>query len=87
MPPTPNRLAVFEKSFEYDGKATCAADGMCQEKCPVKINTGDLIKQLRSQVGGRGTGAWPWSGGRADCRVAWLPKSAIPAPRRAGPVA
>ena len=24
------------------------ADGMCQEKCPVKINTGELIKQLRS---------------------------------------
>lgn len=21
---------------------------MCQEKCPVKINTGELIKQLRS---------------------------------------
>ena len=28
---------------------TCAADGMCQEKCPVKINTGDLIKHIRTQ--------------------------------------
>lgn len=22
---------------------------MCQEKCPVKINTGDLIKHIRTQ--------------------------------------
>ena len=50
-------LASFEASFEYDGNATCAADGMCQEKCPVKINTGDLIKHIRSQVrGGRWEG-------------------------------
>lgn len=34
------RLVVFEKAFDYDGDATCAADGMCQQKCPVKINTG-----------------------------------------------
>ena len=45
-------LATFESSFDYDGNATCAADGMCQEKCPVKINTGDLIKHIRSQVSG-----------------------------------
>ncbi len=45
----PTSLAAFESSFEYDGNATCAADGMCQEKCPVKINTGDLIKHIRSQ--------------------------------------
>lgn len=38
------RLKAFESGFEYDGKETCAADGMCQEKCPVKINTGELVK-------------------------------------------
>lgn len=43
------RLNDFEQSYEYDGNATCAADGMCQVKCPVKINTGELIKQLRSE--------------------------------------
>jgi len=42
------RLTDFEQSYDYDGDATCAADGMCQVKCPVKINTGELIKQLRS---------------------------------------
>lgn len=41
------RLQEFVSLFEYNGKATCAADGMCQEKCPVKINTGELIKKLR----------------------------------------
>lgn len=30
------------------GNATCAADGMCQTKCPVAINTGALIKSLRA---------------------------------------
>jgi Fe-S oxidoreductase len=35
------RLKSFTSSYEYDGNATCAADGMCQEKCPVKINTGE----------------------------------------------
>lgn len=42
------RLDEMAAIFEYDGQDTCAADGMCQEKCPVKINTGELIKQLRS---------------------------------------
>eukprot|EP00878_Enallax_costatus_P007347 GHUV01007694.1.p1 GENE.GHUV01007694.1~~GHUV01007694.1.p1 ORF type:complete len:822 (+),score=249.18 GHUV01007694.1:1374-3839(+) len=43
------RLKTFEGSYEYDGDATCAADGMCQEKCPVKINTGEMIKAIRTQ--------------------------------------
>lgn len=38
----------MQRLYEYDGKDTCAADGMCQEKCPVKINTGELIKQVRA---------------------------------------
>ena len=42
------RQAEMAKIFAYDGVDTCAADGMCQEKCPVKINTGDLIKELRA---------------------------------------
>jgi len=44
----PERLLAFEASWEY-AEATCAADGMCQEKCPVKINTGELVKTLRQQ--------------------------------------
>ena len=35
-----SRLKQFEKDWEYDGDGTCAAAGMCEQKCPVKINTG-----------------------------------------------
>ncbi len=43
------RFKDMSVSYEYQGKDTCAADGMCQEKCPVKINTGDLIKHIRAE--------------------------------------
>lgn len=53
------RLAAFEAGYAYDGDATCAADGMCQVKCPVKINTGELIKELRKEELDKGAvGAW-----------------------------
>jgi len=52
------RLAAFENGWDYLGERTCAADGMCQEKCPVKINTGELVKSVRSGLHdtGRGSG-------------------------------
>jgi len=43
------RLEQMVEAFDYMGNSTCAADGMCQEKCPVKINTGELIKDLRER--------------------------------------
>ena len=43
------RLREFETLWAYNGEQTCAADGMCQEKCPVKINTGDLVKSVRAE--------------------------------------
>ena len=48
-------------AYSYQGDATCAADGMCQEKCPVKINTGSLIKSIRADELASGA-----SGSRAD---------------------
>lgn len=47
--PEQERLRQMTEAFDYMGNATCAADGMCQEKCPVKINTGELIKSLRER--------------------------------------
>ncbi|CAH8212226.1 FAD-binding and (Fe-S)-binding domain-containing protein [Vibrio aestuarianus] len=38
----------LEKTFEYQGLDTCAATGLCAERCPVGINTGDLVKKLRT---------------------------------------
>jgi len=38
----------LRKVFEYQGLDTCAATGLCAERCPVGINTGDLVKKLRT---------------------------------------
>ncbi|MGB4293312.1 MAG: FAD-binding and (Fe-S)-binding domain-containing protein [Bacteroidales bacterium] len=45
----PHILASLAKSFEYSGKTTCAADGLCSINCPVGIDTGKLVKTLRSR--------------------------------------
>jgi D-lactate dehydrogenase len=37
---------------EYQVIDTCAVDGMCQTACPVLINTGDLVRRLRSETVG-----------------------------------
>lgn len=37
----------LEKVFEYQGIDTCAATGLCADRCPVGINTGELVKKLR----------------------------------------
>jgi D-lactate dehydrogenase len=34
--------------FAYDGITTCAGDSMCQSACPVKIDTGALVKELKA---------------------------------------
>ncbi len=38
----------LEKAYHYQGIETCAATGLCAQRCPVGINTGELIKKLRS---------------------------------------
>lgn len=38
----------LEAAYQYHGIATCAADGMCATACPVKIDTGSMIKNLRA---------------------------------------
>ncbi|NQY88613.1 MAG: FAD-binding oxidoreductase [Colwellia sp.] len=43
----PKLLAELEQEFNYLGIETCAATGLCAERCPVGINTGDLIRELR----------------------------------------
>ena len=39
--------------YAYDAVDTCAVDGMCATACPVLINTGDLVKRLRTERNGR----------------------------------
>ncbi len=44
-----SRLDEFLDIFAYAGNSTCAADGMCEVKCPVGINTGELVKSIRNR--------------------------------------
>jgi len=57
----PELLAALNQDFVYAGLETCAVDGLCASACPVNINTGDLIKQLRTQnISGRGQRTALW---------------------------
>lgn len=44
----PERLARLEKQFQYLGNETCAGDGLCSTSCPMNINTGELIHDVRA---------------------------------------
>jgi D-lactate dehydrogenase len=41
------RLEVLSSMYDYFGNQTCATDGLCATSCPVEIDTGKLIKDLR----------------------------------------
>lgn len=40
-------LAQLQKDFNYLGVDSCVATGLCADRCPVGINTGALVKELR----------------------------------------
>jgi D-lactate dehydrogenase len=44
----PARRARLAEDFAYQGEETCATDGLCATACPVSIDTGEFVKQLRS---------------------------------------
>ena len=41
-------LEALLEQYQYDAIETCAADGTCSLACPVGIDTGALVKQLRA---------------------------------------
>jgi D-lactate dehydrogenase len=45
-------LDALLEQFAYDGIDTCAADGSCAAACPVAIDTGKLVKELRRRQHG-----------------------------------
>ncbi|WP_407333131.1 FAD-binding and (Fe-S)-binding domain-containing protein [Enterovibrio sp. 27052020O] len=57
----PKRKAELQKAFNYLGIDTCAATGLCADRCPVGINTGDLIKKLRTEKYERFTPIARWT--------------------------
>ncbi len=83
--------AELRRDYTYESVQTCAVDGMCQTACPVDINTGALVKSLRSEAVGtaeqalwRGAaGSWgavTASAGKALSLVAKLPTPLVQAP-------
>jgi D-lactate dehydrogenase len=45
----PHILSALENSFDYEGDKTCATDGLCALNCPVKIDTGEMVKLIRAK--------------------------------------
>jgi len=49
----------IERLYHYHGVETCAATGLCAQRCPVGINTGDLVRKLRGREASKtGTASW-----------------------------
>jgi D-lactate dehydrogenase len=60
--PEKNELSELKKNYQYLGIDSCAATGLCAERCPVGINTGNLIRKLRSEnLGSTGQLIAKWS--------------------------
>ncbi len=51
--------AELERLYRYHGVETCAATGLCAQRCPVGINTGDLVRKLRGREANK-TGSANW---------------------------
>jgi D-lactate dehydrogenase len=45
---SPMQRALLDE-YEYDSLDTCAADGSCRLACPLGIDTGRLVKELRAE--------------------------------------
>jgi len=40
-------VTEMKAAYEYRGLDTCATDGMCASVCPIEIDTGKMVKELR----------------------------------------
>ncbi|WP_298613154.1 FAD-binding and (Fe-S)-binding domain-containing protein [uncultured Thiothrix sp.] len=45
-------LQAWDKTFAYQGLETCAIDGLCSTRCPVGINTGELVRAIKTEQHG-----------------------------------
>ena len=71
-------VASLDEDYDYDGLATCAADGMCATACPVLINTGDLVKRLRAEGSSRtAERAWTTAAGHWGAATAGRRRGAV----------
>lgn len=52
------RAGRLEEQFKYYGNQTCAGDGLCSTSCPMGINTGDLIHEVREAALPKGSAGY-----------------------------
>ncbi len=48
----PARLRALQREFHHVGNQLCAGDGLCAMSCPVGINTGEYVHELRAEGNG-----------------------------------
>jgi D-lactate dehydrogenase len=72
----PYLLASLNKSYRYSGNETCATDGLCAVSCPVKIDTGKLVKSIRHEKIGKGQKNGLWVANRMS-QVTWLMRKGL----------
>jgi D-lactate dehydrogenase len=71
----PHLAAALSKMFTYYGDETCATDGLCSLSCPVKIDTGKLVKSLRSEKIGISRHLAMWIASHMDLVTAFAGRS------------
>jgi len=64
--------AVLNKAFSYAGNETCATDSLCALSCPVKIDTGKLVKSLRTEKAGNKQRTAIWIADNMDTLTALM---------------
>ncbi len=84
QPPGSPLQQVLLEEYEYDSLETCAADGSCQLACPVGIDTGKLVKEIREA---RHTERAEALALRVAKRWRWVEGASRAALRLGGPVA
>jgi D-lactate dehydrogenase len=76
-------LAALEEGLLYASYETCATDGLCATACPVEIDTGAFVKQMREQGHGSIARAAAKLAARHFGAVEGLTRAALALPRPA----
>lgn len=62
----------WERSFQKLGVDTCAATGLCEQRCPVGINTGELVLKIRSRQNHKYRGVAAFVGRHFAATASWV---------------